>query len=282
MIAAPTAPGVPTATATTSTVTAVGSTMAGFAVVLTIVGAALIDGPVGGHGLIGALSPWYWLGLALAVGATGWLTYAALIGAPQVSALVPALWLVVLHTAPALAGSAPAHPTVHAHLGLAAQVGSGLADGPADPRLAWPGFHAAAAPAATGADPLVLDWILRLWPTLIIGVSAVLVAALARRAYPKRALVGPLAALFFLLGSWTGIGPFTPLSIAFVAYLAAIVVLEVGPLRPRGSWSSVAPVLSRFGAAGGDRPEARSSASAVALLILVLATVVTHPSSPWP
>ena len=266
------------------------ATGAGFA--LAGLAASLIGGiradtsEVDGFGLVAAVPTIYWVGVALAIVATVLAAVEVAKEAPvvgvQIPALwIPALWIGVLHTAPALAADGVRFAPVYENLGLVRSFAQATgASSLAQPVQGWPGFYAAFSPSLAGLDPTVLDGLLRLWPTIITSILAALTAALARRAYPTQPLVGPLSALVFIVGWWMGQDYFSPLSVALVAYLAMVVVLESGPLRPQGSLSSVAPLLNRFAIAGGDRPEARSPAPFVAVLILAFAVVVSDPVAP--
>jgi len=237
---------------------------------------------VDGYGILFALPNWYWLGVALAAVATGLLLYAASEGARYAGPATPALWLLVAHTAPALANEHARFSIVYIHLGFIRVIDAdATGDILIDARFAWPGFFSSFVPSLGRLDPVALDWVVRLWPTLILGAAAVLVAALGRRAYPTRPMIGPVSSLAFLLLSWTGQDYFSPQSVGFLLYLGILVVLESGPLRPRGAWSSIAPLLSRFTTAGGDRPEARTTASFVVLLVLSFGAVVSHPLAPF-
>ncbi|MGI9614636.1 MAG: hypothetical protein ACR2QO_17120 [Acidimicrobiales bacterium] len=253
------------------------------AVVLALLAGRTTDpSAVDGYGILFALPASYWIAVGLATVATGLLIRGAWRDSAGVAVAIPALWLFVAHTAPALANEHARFSIVYIHLGFirvidAEATGNILIDA----RFAWPGFFAAFVPALARIDPEALDWIVRLWPTAILAVSAVLVAALARRSYPNRPLIGPISSLAFLLLSWTGQDYFSPQSVGFLFYLSILVVLESGPLRPRGAWSSVAPLLSRFTTAGGDRPEARTTASFVVLLVLSFGAVVSHPLAPF-
>jgi hypothetical protein len=237
---------------------------------------------VDGYGLVYALPPLYWIGGALVAVASGLLWFAAVNGHRWLAPLVPVLWLVIAHSAPATAHAHPRFSIVYIHLGFIRLIDTtGTGDILIDARFAWPGFFGQFVASLARMDPAVLDWVMRLWPTAMTGASAVLVAALARRSYPNVALIGPVSALVFVLGSWTGQDYFSPQSVGFLFYLSIVIVLESGPLRARGAWSSVAPILSRFATAGGDRPHARSAGSFVALLVLSSAAVVSHPLAPF-
>ena len=237
---------------------------------------------VDGSGIVFALPALYWLAVALGVAATGFIVGAALDGHRWLGPVAPGLWLGLVHAAPALAHGHARFPIVYTHMGFirlieARRTGDILIDA----RFAWPGFFGLFVAPLANLDPRLLDVFLRLWPTMITGVTAVLVAALARRSYPNRPMIGPVSSTVFVLLQWTGQDYFSPQSMGFLFYLAIVIVLESGPLRPRGAWSSVAPILSRFATAGGDRPASRSNASFVAVLLLAFGAVVSHPLAPF-
>ncbi len=257
-------------------------------VLVTAVTLAVIGGrrtshlDVDGLGIVSALPVLYWVGAAVAVGGTALALVVGGHGRPRLAAAIPVVWLLVLHAAPALAHERARFAQVYIHLGFIRLIddldtGNILLDA----RFAWPGFFGAFVPSLTMMDEGWVDLVMRLWPTVMVGTWSVLVAALARRAYPAIPLIGPISALVFVFLSWTGQGYFSPQGVGVLFYLAALVVIESGPLRLRGAWSSVAPILSRFATAGGDRPTAGSAGSSMAILLLVLAAVVSHPLTPF-
>jgi hypothetical protein len=81
--------------------------------------------------------------------------------------------------------------------------------------------------------------------------------------------------------AWTGQDYFSPQSFGFTAYLCILVLLESGPLRTSPAWSASVPFLARFAAAGGDRPTSRSTSVFVALVVLALGAIVSHPLAPF-
>ncbi len=249
--------------------------------------AALIGGlqvspaDVDDFGLVSAMPVIYWVGAALAVIASFMVGFDAVKGGQAVGFQIPALWIGILHTAPAFAADNARFAPAYQNRGFVRSLGGSVGGGSlAVSEQGWPGFYGAFAPIVGGMSPTVLDGLFRLWPTAIITLSAILTGGLARRAYPAWPLIGPLSALVFVAGSWMGQDYFSPLSVALVGFLAIIVVLESGPLLPRGSLSSAAPALSRFAIAGGDRSEASSAASYVVMLIISFAIVVSHPIAP--
>lgn len=236
---------------------------------------------VDGYGLISALPAMYWLAVAIAIVATALLFRVA--SDPEnrrLANMVPMLWLVLLHTAPQLAHDHVRFPTVWTHMGLIRMVDeTGSGDVLVDARFAWPGFFGTFVAPLARLDPLLLDPLLRLWPTLITGGTAVLVGALARRSYPQVATIGSISSLVYILLAWTGQDYFSPQSVGFLWYVAVLVVLESGYLYTNPAWCSQIPVISTF-ASAGDRPAARSTPAFIALLILGFAAVVSHPVAP--
>ncbi len=252
------------------------------AVVAGCVGARLTDSAdVDGYGIIRALPPLYWTGIVVGAVATSLLALALMAGQRRLGWLIPAVWLALFHLAPQLAHAHTRFSIVYVHTGFIRLIDTQhTGDVLIDARFAWPGFFGAFLSLAPMSDGL-LELVMRLWPAVITGASAGLVAALARRSYPTQPLIGPVSALVFILASWTGQDYFSPQSMGFFFYLSIIVVVEAGPLRARGAWSSVAPILSRFATAGGDRTEARGAPSYVALIVLCFAAVVSHPLAPF-
>ncbi|MCP3987913.1 MAG: hypothetical protein GY724_02480 [Actinomycetia bacterium] len=236
---------------------------------------------VDGYGLVAAMPVMYWVGAALAIVASIMVGVDAAKGDHVVGFHIPVLWIGILHTAPAFAADNARFVPVYQNLGLVRSLSeSSGGDSLPESVQGWPGFYGSLVPVVAGLSPTMLDGLLRLWPTIVTAILAVLTGALARRAYPAKPLIAPLSALVLVAGSWMGQDYFSPLSVALVGPLAIIVVLESGPLRPRGSLSSVTPALSRFASAGGDRSEANSTASYVAMLIIGFAIIVSHPVAP--
>lgn len=253
------------------------------AVLAACVGARLTQSAdVDGYGIIRALPPLYWTGIVVGAVATSLVALAVVAGQRQLGWLIPSVWLVLFHLAPQLAHAHARFSIVYVHMGFIRLIDTQhTGDVLVDARFAWPGFFGAFLSSLAPMSQGLLEIVMRLWPAAITGASASLVAALARRSYPTQPLIGPVSALVFILASWTGQDYFSPQSVGFFFYLSIIVVVEAGPLRARGAWSSVAPFLSRFATAGGDRTEARGVPSYVALIVLCFAAVVSHPLAPF-
>ncbi len=237
---------------------------------------------VDGYGLISALPTLYWVAIGLGVVATVMLFRAAQQAESRYATAVPMMWLVILHTATQMSHSNARFAIVWTHLGfvrLIEETGAGRLD--LDARFAWPGFFGAFVAPIAELPESVLDVAMRLWPTYITGGTAILVAALARRSYPTIPLIGSLSALAYVLLAWTGQDYFSPQSVGYLFYMAILVIIESGPLRSSAAWSSSAPILGRFAAAGGDRPAARSTPAFVSLVILSFGAIVSHPLAPF-
>lgn len=257
--------------------------LSALAVVLTLIGGRTArTGEVDGYGLISALPPVYWIGVAVGLVATFVAMRLAIVERTRYAGLVPPVWLAAFHLGPHLAHAHFRFPTVWVHLGFVRLIDEQrTGDILIDARFAWPGFFGAFVAPLARADDMVLETIMRLWPAGVIGATGVLVAVLANRSYPTVPLIGPLASVTYVMLAWTGQDYFSPQSFGYTAYLAMLVLLESGPLRTGPAWSSSVPLLPRFSAAGGDRPASRSTPVFVALIILALAAIVSHPLAPF-
>jgi hypothetical protein len=257
--------------------------LAALAVVLAIIGGVTADSTkVDGYGIVFALAPIYWVGVGLGAIATTLLLRAAVVERTRYAATVPPMWLGILHTAPHLAHDHFRFHTAYTHLGFVRVIEeTGSGDVLIDARFAWPGFFGVFMAPLSSVNDSTLELFMRLWPTAILGATAILVSALANRAYPTVPLIGPLSATVYILLAWTGQDYFSPQSFGYTAYLTMLVLLESGPLRTSPAWSASVPFLARFAAAGGERPEARTRPVTVALIILSFGSIVSHPLAPF-
>ena len=237
---------------------------------------------VDGYGIISALPPLYWAGIVVGLIATVVALRLAIVERHWYAVLVPATWLTAFHLGPHLAHDHFRFPTVWVHLGFVDLIDRQQAgDVLIDARFAWPGFFGAFVAPLAGLDDAVLETIMRLWPAAIIGATGILVSLLATRSYPTIPLIGPLAAVVYVILSWTGQDYFSPQSFGYTAYLGMLVLLESGPLRTSSAWSASVPFLARFAAAGGERPVSRSTPVFVALIVLSFGAIVSHPLAPF-
>ncbi len=261
----------------------VGAVLAAVASILCIAGARAADTTlVSGYGLIPALPALYWIGVVVAVVATVvFLWLAATDEGNRYASGVPMLWLAILHTAPQLAHAHPRLPAAWNQVGLLRLLAeTGGNDATIDSPLAWPGFHGAFSAPLSGSDAWLVESMLRIWPTVITGGIAVLVAVLAHRSYPTIPLIGSLSSLAYVLTAWVGHDHFAPLGVALLLSIAVVALLESGPLQTGTAWSGAVPVLPGFSTFGGDRPASRSIPVFVALIVLGLGVVVSHPIAP--
>ncbi len=251
--------------------------------VLALIGGVVVDSRrVDGYGIISALPLVYWVGLALTAIGSVILLDAATRHSHRFVSVIPFAWLLVLHTAPALAHRFVRFNIVYTHMGFVRVIDTrNTGDVLIDARFAWPGLFGSLVPSLPRLDPVVLDIVLRLWPTLITGSVMVLVAALARRSYPTVNLVGTLSAWAYVVLAWTGQDYFSPQGVGLLWYLCLLTVIETGPLRSGPALSAAIPVMPRFAAAGGDRPASRSTLGFVTLLILSFGAIVSHPLAPF-
>ena len=205
---------------------------------------------VDGYGLILALHPLYWVGIAVGLAATVVALRLAIVERPRYAILVPAVWLVAFHVGPHLAHAHLRFMTVWVHLGFVRLIDEQrTGDVLIDARFAWPGFFGAFVAPLADMDQGVLELLLRLWPAAIIGATGILVSLLATRSYPTIPLIGPLAAVVYVLLSWTGQDYFSPQSFGYTAYLGMLVLLESAvrcePARPGAprspSWPASPP-----------------------------------------
>lgn len=237
---------------------------------------------VDGYGILFALPTVYWVGVGLGAVASLILLRLSMVERTRYALLVPAIWLGILHTGPHLAHDHFRFQTVWTHMGFVRVIDeTGTGDVLIDARFAWPGFFGAFSASLASVNEPTLDLIMRLWPTAVLGATAILVGALATRSYPTVPLIGPLSAVAYIMLAWTGQDYFSPQSFGFTAYLCILVLMESGPLRTSPAWSASVPFLARFAAAGGDRPTARSTPVFVALIILSFGAIVSHPLAPF-
>ncbi len=237
---------------------------------------------VDGYGVITALPPIYWVAVVIATVATVVLFRVAIAERTRYATAVPALWLGILHSAIHLAHDHFRFQTAWTHVGFTRYIEeNGAGDVLIDARFAWPGFFGVFSASLPNVNETTLELAMRLWPTAVLGGTAVLISALANRSYPTVPLIGPLSATVYIMLAWTGQDYFSPQSFGFTVYLSILVLLESGPLRTSPAWSASVPFLARFAAAGGDRPAARSPVVFVALVVLAFGAIVSHPLAPF-
>ncbi len=257
--------------------------LAGVALLLGLYGGrTTVTEDVGGYGIVSGLPPVYWVSVAIATVATVVLFRVAIAERTRYAAAVPALWLGILHTAIHLAHDHFRFQTAWTHIGFTRYIEENNAgEVLIDARFAWPGFFGVFSASLPNVNDTTLELAMRLWPTMLLGGTAILISALATRSYPTVPLIGPLSATVYIMLAWTGQDYFSPQSFGFTVYLSILVLLESGPLRASPAWSASVPFLARFSAAGGDRPAARSPVVFVSLVVLAFGAIVSHPLAPF-
>lgn len=257
--------------------------LAGVALLLGLYGGrTTVTEDVGGYGVVSGLPPVYWVAVAIAAVATVVLLRVAIAERTRYAAAVPALWLGILHTAIHLAHDHFRFQTAWTHVGFTRYIEENHAGNVLiDARFAWPGFFGVFSASLPNVNETTLELAMRLWPTALLGGTAILISALATRSYPTVPLIGPLSATMYIMLAWTGQDYFSPQSFGFTVYLSILVLLESGPLRASPAWSASVPFLARFAAAGGDRPAARSPVVFVSLVVLAFGAIVSHPLAPF-
>ena len=175
-------------------------------------------------GLFAALPLGWFLGVGLlAVGAAvcaerarGWRI---LCGA-QIVALV-----VLLHGLPGMVDDQPRFPVAWLHVGFADEIATDgrllpLLDG----RFSWAGFFAGGGWLQRMSGEPSLHFLLRYFPVVVNLLAVLAILVLARLTGTSRRQ-GLVAALLFVVANWIGQDYFAPQAVAFLLYLAVVVVV---------------------------------------------------------
>jgi uncharacterized membrane protein YhaH (DUF805 family) len=228
-------------------------------------------------GLIGVLSPVFWIGVAILVGGLifvcsersrwAWLNIAALVTA--------------LHGLPGMLEPNPRFNVAYVHTGFIEHIASeGTLLRQLDARFSWAGFFTAGGLIQrwTGTDSLL--WLVRYAPIFYNGVAVVLVALLARRMRATEMQSVAAAALFCCV-NWIGQDYFAPQATAFVLYLVVVtVVLYAFPADP----SHASAWLVRLARPAMDRDRGLRGREAALVLVgchlLVIALIISHQLTP--
>jgi hypothetical protein len=236
---------------------------------------------VNGLGLAGALSPFYFLGLAGIL-----VTLVVMLARPGSLPrwpMVPVLALLVaLTAAPALVEPLPRFATAWTHAGFAEYIGrSGQVLAHNDARFSWPGFFAAAGMLAktAGVAPLAL---LR-WTPMLLDLLYLLPLAVIVRAFVADPRQRILALALFVVGNWVGQDYFAPQGWNFLLYLTFLAVLLTA-LTGGAADNRAGRIVERLLRRTPDRdglpvpvttPFVRVT-SLLALVVLYAASVVSH------
>jgi hypothetical protein len=191
---------------------------------------------IGPYGLIQALSPWYYVVIAVLLLSLAWTLRSGRYRSPLLSAHLIVL-VILVHGAPAIVESAPRFATAWLHAGFTNYIaGAGRLLPLVDARFSWPSFFAGSALLDRTAGIHSATVLIRWWPVALNLLYLPLIYRIAR-AFLKSDERAWIATALFPLANWVGQDYYSPQSIAFLLYLAFVYLL-VGPLgatdRPLG------------------------------------------------
>lgn len=246
---------------------------------------------IGTYGLINALSPLYYVALALLI-----ISFASNLRVKQYRSALLGTHLVILvflvHGAPEIIEQAPRFETAYLHVGFVgyiANTGDLLQN--FDARFSWPSFFEGVAMldkvAGVGSAEVFLRW----WPVAMNLLYLPLIYGIANE-FLKSPLKAWVAAGLFPLANWVGQDYFSPQSMGYLLYLSFVFVLVV-PLRARDRpiWqvlfrrTSEEPGLNRQAQPGGPAQPVEAGPRAVGfylgvLVLLMVAMATGHQLTP--
>ncbi len=187
---------------------------------------------IGPYGLIQALSPWYYVIIALLLLSLTWTLaverYRSLLLSAHLIVLV-----ILVHGAPSVVENSPRFPTAWLHAGFTDYVAdNGQFLPKIDPRFSWPSFFSGSALIDKAAGLETATSLIRWWPVVLnlLYLPFIFLIANAFLGSEEKAWI---ATVIFPLANWVGQDYYSPQSIAFLLYLAFIFVL-IGPLGANG------------------------------------------------
>jgi hypothetical protein len=229
---------------------------------------------IGPYGLIQALPPAYYAGVALVLAAFP-LTWCARRTSRLEFPLELVALVVLMHGAPAIAEPLPRFPSAWLLSGFTSYVAdTGRVLPLVDARFSWPSMLAGAAMLTNAGGLPSTQLLLKWWPVALNLAYLVPIYLLAQRlvADTKRAM---LMTWLFPLANWVGQDYFSPQSIAFLLYLMVMLVALVPfGIRPR--------VYRRAGDARSRPRLSRKEAVTllVGLLVVTVALATGHQLTP--
>ncbi|HEY0521153.1 MAG TPA: hypothetical protein VGC84_16815, partial [Ilumatobacteraceae bacterium] len=245
-----------------------------------IVAAGIRDTPREGFGVLGlvdVLSPVFWIGIAILVGALvvmcyresrwAWLNVAALVTA--------------LHGLPGLLEPNPRFSVAWIHTGFIGHIAThGTLLTSLDARFSWAGFFSGGGLLQrwTGTESLL--WLVRYAPIFYNGVAVLLVGLLARRLRATE-MQSVIAAALFCCLNWIGQDYFAPQATAFVLYLLIItVVLYAFPADPTTGNRLVVRLLRPAQDLHRGLTGRPATVTLLGCYLLVVAIVISHQLTP--
>lgn len=240
---------------------------------------------IGQWGLIQALPPLYFVGLAVLTVSFFAELFRPHARSPLVLAGHVLGMVILLHGAPGLLESEPRFATAWLHAGFTNQIlDRGVARPGVDARFNWPGFFGAAA-AVTGAAGLHSALSLVRWAPVFMLLLYLPSVFVIGRQLTASFVTAWLGLWLFLFVNWVGQDYFAPQSIGLVLYLSAIAILvtffrdgEKFPVGKRMSrWRAKLGYDGVPDVAAGPRTRV---AVMVLLIALAGALAMTHQLSP--
>lgn len=248
-------------------------------------------GRLGSFGLLPALSPLWYLSLALVLGLCIWTVASRSAVSPWLTgSALTGLVAVLYGTAPLLM-DVPRFPWVYKHMAVTALITeTGHVDPSIDIYNRWPGFFSYSAflgEAMGYRTPISYA----AWAEAGFAlVDAVLVLAIARSLSNNRRIYWT-AALVFTLADWVNQNYYSPQSFSYALYLALCLLALTFLRSAPGRWSRATEGLAgRLFAKGriqkdqdpwGCRPPARQSLIVAAIVVIQAVIVVSHQLTPY-
>lgn len=192
---------------------------------------------IDGYGLISAVPPWFFAGVALLLVALFAQLRAGGRGGHVGACVNLGFLIVMLHGLTGFIEPNPRFPVAWLHTGFADHIAyEGELLPRLDARFSWAGFFSGAAFVERVADTDDLVWLLRFAPVAVNVAAAVAVFALARAVSTStgRSIV---AATIFVFGNWIGQDYFAPQAVGFVlvtTFLATVLTFFSGTPDPDG------------------------------------------------
>jgi hypothetical protein len=232
---------------------------------------------IGPYGLVQALNPLYFVGVVLLIGSFVFALTRQRIR-PRSLTLHCALIVFLLQGAPTIVEPLPRFATAWLHVGFTdyvaqhGQVLPGL-----DARFNWPSFFSGTGAVSSALGLNTSEHLLAWWPVAIYCIYIPLIFLLARIFLQPRGAW--LAAFLFPLVNWVGQDYYSPQSVAFLLYIAAIYI-AVGPFA--GGRSILAIVLRRHaGTADRAIPPVQGIVGVGALTLIAVAVATGHQLTPF-
>lgn len=242
-------------------------------------GSRVVAGASDGWAATTAMPSAYWIAVGLSIVMTGMVIWTDEVDGRSLLTWLLPVWIAVAHLAPSLGGRGLISTDSATLLERSRELGISGTD--LDVVVESTGFlglmSVTVANMASGAWS---EWLLRLWPIFIAAVTAVLIASLARRSFPRTPKAGPLAAVVYIVISTWGAQGLMPSSTALPLLVAILVLIETGPLQAESRSIARIPVLARQAESIGDRPDSSSIEVFVSLTLVIFGAIAIDSFMP--